>query len=691
MDSQSPSLALADPSSLRAAALLTLKAKRRKPALEQSSSFSRPLPASDAFQLDYGQGDAPDHSMDTSKPSNITANSPPVSPAQPPDTKNRDLQMREEGEISDEEETSLPSLAPNPSPTQGKPSPSPVYSKNVDVSFLTSPRRVPAAELPRLPLADRTPNFSPVSRASHDNQPAPSKPLLQGVNHVDNSSVLVSADQVRPGLPLTQSEYDTAKDIVLDILGWGVPPEYLVDCGLTREIIYYVFTELNLRLPQNLDITGLIPYTPDAVLAFRRPTLMPPPPLPEAIRRSVSGSSLASSSTLTDPRQKRRTPPMAVLSPPSSAGSPTAGDLHDMERQRRQELMARKAVQASRKLKQLAYTDATSVITTGAINQDVEMMSAVPTESVDDFLNSIGPIPSTGSTPGPAEQVEAAEMDVDDIPGLGIAPRDGPRTQSSAVPSEFIPKFPMELGATRAPSSDLVATFGSGLSMTDVGPSEPSTPDVHGFQRRGAKRPVAADFVDFDSAPRSNGSGNGHEHANGYPLTRRRTGGANFTNLRPGKCVIDLSDSEGEDAGGDVHRGPMKRKYSLAASPGPTRPPSGNMSPAVLMEKELEILRMKQLIAEREQSRFKKLAISRSMSNLDTSESLAPIKQEEDESSVLFRFGEDSINNVSDHSSHSTTPRECRDPRLVIRGIHISLRTVHSIRRAHSVIRCAGP
>ena len=274
--------------------------------------------------------------------------------------------------------------------------------------------------------------------------------------------------------------------------------------------------------------------------------------------------------------------------------------------------MARKAVQASRKLKQLASTDTTSVITIGAppINRDVEMLSAVPTETVDDFLNSIGHIPSTGSTPGPTEQVEGAEMDVDDIPGLGIVHQDGPHTQSCAVVSEFIPKSPMELVATPTPSSDLVATFDSRPAMADVSPGEASTPDVHAFQRRGAKRPVAADFVDFDSLPRGNGSGNGHEHANGYPLRRRRTGGANFTNLRPVKCVIDLSDSEGEDAGGDVHRGRTKHiNYSLVASPGPTRPPPGNMSPAVLMEKELEILRMKQLIAQREQSRLKKLAV----------------------------------------------------------------------------------
>jgi hypothetical protein len=61
---------------------------------------------------------------------------------------------------------------------------------------------------------------------------------------------------------VTQRQYDTAKEVILDILGYGVPPEYLIDCGLSREIIYYVFTELNLRLPNNLDIVGSPPYPP---------------------------------------------------------------------------------------------------------------------------------------------------------------------------------------------------------------------------------------------------------------------------------------------------------------------------------------------------------------------------------------------------------------------------------------------
>ena len=61
---------------------------------------------------------------------------------------------------------------------------------------------------------------------------------------------------------MTQAQYDAAKDIVLDLLGWGVPPDYLVSCGVSREIMFYVFTELNLRLPSNFDATGIPPYPP---------------------------------------------------------------------------------------------------------------------------------------------------------------------------------------------------------------------------------------------------------------------------------------------------------------------------------------------------------------------------------------------------------------------------------------------
>ncbi|TFK28326.1 hypothetical protein FA15DRAFT_701212 [Coprinopsis marcescibilis] len=51
---------------------------------------------------------------------------------------------------------------------------------------------------------------------------------------------------------LSIDDLDRAKTLVLDLLGWGVEPEYLVTCGVSSQLIYRVFTDLNLRLPGNL-------------------------------------------------------------------------------------------------------------------------------------------------------------------------------------------------------------------------------------------------------------------------------------------------------------------------------------------------------------------------------------------------------------------------------------------------------
>ena len=55
-----------------------------------------------------------------------------------------------------------------------------------------------------------------------------------------------------PWSVVTESQIDDAKSLVLDLLGWGVDPEYLVTSGVHPELIYRIFTDLNLRLPTNL-------------------------------------------------------------------------------------------------------------------------------------------------------------------------------------------------------------------------------------------------------------------------------------------------------------------------------------------------------------------------------------------------------------------------------------------------------
>ncbi|KAF8199454.1 hypothetical protein BJ912DRAFT_949088 [Pholiota molesta] len=53
----------------------------------------------------------------------------------------------------------------------------------------------------------------------------------------------------------SSSPLDHAKTLVLDLLGWGVDPEYLIESGVSAEVVFRVFTDLNLRLPKNLVIS----------------------------------------------------------------------------------------------------------------------------------------------------------------------------------------------------------------------------------------------------------------------------------------------------------------------------------------------------------------------------------------------------------------------------------------------------
>ncbi|KAF4613203.1 hypothetical protein D9613_010954 [Agrocybe pediades] len=56
-------------------------------------------------------------------------------------------------------------------------------------------------------------------------------------------------------IPFPPDDLAAAKEIVLDLLGWGVKAEDLVSSGVSPEAIYRIFTDLNLRLPGNLQLT----------------------------------------------------------------------------------------------------------------------------------------------------------------------------------------------------------------------------------------------------------------------------------------------------------------------------------------------------------------------------------------------------------------------------------------------------
>ena len=403
-------------------------------------------------------------------------------------------------------------------------------------------------------------------------------------------------------------EYDTAKDIILDLLGWGVPPEFLVDCGLTKALVFYVFSELNLRLPDNFDSSGIISYNPESFAQRQQSVLMPPPPLPENNRTIDISVEVA-------PRVS--TPPLRP-STNSSWDSPSNPDLHDMERQRRQELLARKAVQASRRLKRSTSMDPSlSISLSNSSSSDPPMGTVISTEVIDDFLNSIGPVRD-------AEHLNGVlpPLDEDDAQFI-IVPRQSPTSAGLSTGELSIsPLSPVE---TYGPplSTEPPPIFSQEAKLA-IGSTSSLSPPPSAHPRRGV-RPVASDFVDFDPAPEGNGSNSRLEPpAFSSGIIRRLNLAANFRDIGSRRCVIDLSDSEDDDEQ-DIKnqlqqsaedqpwlKRDRRSKASNYLPPASTKSSfSGNQSPAALMMKELEIRRMRELIAKREEeTRLKKLAVS---------------------------------------------------------------------------------
>lgn len=387
-----------------------------------------------------------------------------------------------------------------------------------------------------MPMRIRTPTPppTPITKAA---PPSPHTPTL---------GPITADEYARPGLPrmsfvftpyscsfclqlqVTQDQYDIAKDHILDVLGWGVPPEELIDLGVSPVTIYYVFSELHLRFPRNLDVSHLDPSSSSPVQY--RPD--PPIPAPAAPRPVIGHPSLPPKPTLANNLALR-------------IGVQT-DDSHELEKQRRQELLARKAVQASRKSKvdpAIPEPSRSSL----APSPDIEM---APPAAVDDFLKSIGPDPEANM-----------DMDVDYTDAQSRVPTASRSTTPGMPPLPLYTEPPLFM--------------------------KPS----NGLNRRNSKRPVATDFVDDEGAF--------HPEASRHPPLRHRPSGgfANIGMHRIAFVVDDDSDKE-EDARVDST---MRDLTSRATPPVGNGYTAGNPLTS-LEERMMAIQRMKDELQKKEQA-----------------------------------------------------------------------------------------
>src|SRR6266850_242881 len=326
-----------------------------------------------------------------------------------------------------------------------------------------------------------------------------------------------------------------------------------------------------------------------------------------------------------------------------------------IERQRKEELLARKAEQASKKRKEsvpLSVTQAsTSGTATGPTGTDISAISSASAVSVEDFFNSIE-LPSDTAdakresevlkAPGFVKQSSLEPMSVDEvIPGFGRntfsendrswSPKNNgslrpdmslPRSASAleqsfsverekgpSIPSQSLENLPIR---SRSDGATYLARHYEPDSRRSSSTPQPTAP----IPRRGTKRPVATDFDTEPVAmsytplgPSRTGSGTGFSNGIAYhpnPHIRRKMNGTatgGFASLNSARrCVIDVSDSE-DDASEDElpSRGPQPQGEVGAVGQSNARDSA--------LALELEIERMRKIIREREENKLRKQAV----------------------------------------------------------------------------------
>ena len=317
---------------------------------------------------------------------------------------------------------------------------------------------------------------------------------------------------------------------------------------------------------------------------------------------------------------------IAPLDSPTSsafkATTPALPSLSDMEAQRRQELLARKAVLASRRKKEERSTIDEPAVNPGAnsIISPNEPASIAPVEAVDTFLSSM--LDDSGpAVASPAQDLSDGSFRLDAVSTFTYKASDETATGFDHSRTSRTP-----LGSARGSiSSSMPSGTSSAHSSNSNTPpvsrrsTTPNAPSFPANGKRGTKRPVAMDFVD----------GGSYSAPTGPSFVRRKN--SSFAGLNqngPRKCVIDLSDSEGEDNDGyttvildepPAERHPVIPLVRPPSTHTPTSargsvPPSskGTPSPGVasgsLLEKEEQIKRMREMIQRREQDRLRRLA-----------------------------------------------------------------------------------
>ncbi len=412
---------------------------------------------------------------------------------------------------------------------------------------------------------------------------------------------------------MTPEEIYQAKVEILDILGCGVPAQHLLDCGVSPTALVVCLTELKLRIPEVVaNIIEDAEHAVDAQSSAKRPKPPPPPQAPVKLDVTIDSQASAAPVPITSKRNSFATAPSSLPSkpaflppkpttcserapktpfglpapvdpqgpsPPQTTATKPVVDLDDIEQQRKQELLARRKVLQSLRVKDTvkavkpasqdsggksqppstvtpSTTRPTDYVTplTGADDMQIDLLIA-------DAIRRGEARVGAGTAPSIDDITDGLQNGVEEAMEVEQALRNGGLDFEDLSPSTTLhsrPELPedergtsaIESAASRpAPPDAASPTPYSQPSTMEASRSSPfgSFPPA---KRTSSKRPVAADFVDFatESMPpeigyRQSRLDSSVIDSSGLPPQKRRK---HFGPSAPSRVIIDLSEGESD-------------------------------------------------------------------------------------------------------------------------------------------------
>ncbi|KAL5635773.1 hypothetical protein ACGC1H_004548 [Rhizoctonia solani] len=484
----------------------------------------------------------------------------------------------------------------------------PLADQDSPMHDMSSVVDTPATETPK-PLEEpadtedgEIPESNPENKHDAEREKTPRPPSTMDTLNTPSSNIVEAPKYVRPGLNMTARDLDEAKHLILDLLGLGVTPEYLVDCGVSSQCLAVCFYELNLRFPLNLDRRqinlppfydldkhmkdsqrreqiirqrdrGRLPSklapaattTEDSELPHVGKSLSPVPPSSREksvlidsspqVRLDMSisqgGVTEISGSHLTNTAQ-----------PPSPKGT----DISLMEDQKRMELLARKAAMDSITKKRAAKN---SGLASNSPEQSVAQPHPLEIKDVESAVDALlASVRMNSESSNHSEDRSSKECEVESTssgerltdydsdamvedeletrspspsdPGVIDELMDTPDSERNATPEPILSNTPAPISSPK-PSLSRVRFHAPDPSRSSSLPVQHAPIAVPVVARR--SRPIALDFIDQAPPRPASASRAGPERTT--LLKRKRS----FVDpaIWPKRIVIDLDSSDEED------------------------------------------------------------------------------------------------------------------------------------------------